>query len=138
MARQSGTAARARRLSVGLTFDTGALIALERRHQRMARVYATAVGDGILITVPAVVVAEWWRGRSDAREMILRGVRVEDTTVAVARLAGEALAAVPGATAIDALVMASAARRGDIVYTSDLADLERLRSYFPAVRLLGA
>jgi hypothetical protein len=104
----------------------------------MARVYATAVGDGILITVPAVVVAEWWRGRSDAREVILRGVRGEDTTVAVARLAGEALAAVPGATAIDALVMASAARRGDIVYTSDLADLERLRSYFPAVRLLGA
>lgn len=137
MARQSGTAARARRLSVGLTFDTGALIALERRHQRMARVYATAVGDGILITVPAVAIAEWWRGRSDAREMILRGVRVEDTTVAVARLAGEALAAVPGATAIDALVMASAARRGDIVYTSDLADLERLRSYFPAVRLLA-
>jgi predicted nucleic acid-binding protein len=137
MARQSGTAARARRLSVGLTFDTGALIALERRHQRMARVYATAVGDGILITVPAVVIAEWWRGRSDAREMILRGVRVEDTTVAVARLAGEALAAVAGATAIDALVMASAARRGDIVYTSDLADLERLRSYFPAVRLLA-
>jgi hypothetical protein len=102
----------------------------------MARVYATAVGDGILITVPAVVVAEWWRDRSDAREMILRGARVEDTTVAVARLAGEALAAVPGATAIDALVMASAARRGDIVYTSDLADLERFRRYFPAVRLL--
>ena len=35
------------------------------------------------------------------------------------------------------LVMASAARRGDIVYTSDLADLELLRSYFPAVRLLA-
>ena len=138
MARQGGTApARSRRLSVGLTFDTGALIALERRHQRMARVYATAVGDGILITVPAVVIAEWWRGRSDAREMILRGVRVEDTTVALARLAGEALAAVPGATAVDALVMASAARRGDIVYTCDLADLERLRSYFPAIRLLA-
>ena len=138
MARQPGTAAaRARRLSVGLTFDTGALIALERRHQRIARVYATAVGDGILITVPAVVITEWWRGRLDAREMILRGVRVEDMTVALAQLAGEALAAVPAATAIDALVKASAARRGDIVYTSDLADLERLRSYFPAVRLLA-
>ena len=138
MARQLDTAAaRSRRLSVGLTFDTGALIALERRHQRMARVYATAVGDGIPITVPAVAIAEWWRGRSDAREMILRGVRVEDTTVALAQLAGEALAAIPGATAVDALVMASAARRGDIVYTSDLSDLERLRSYFPAVRLLA-
>jgi predicted nucleic acid-binding protein len=130
-------AARARRLSVGLTFDTGALIALERRRERMALVYATAVGDGIPITVPAVVIAEWWRGRSHARETVLRGVRIEDTTVQLARLAGEALAAVPGATVIDALVMASAARRGDIVYTSDLADLERLRSHFPTVRLLG-
>ena len=138
MARQRDTtAARPRRLSAGLTFDTGALIALERRRQRMARVYDTAVADGILITVPAVVIAEWWRGRSDAREMILRGVRVEATTVELARLAGEALAAVHDATAVDALVMASAARRGDIVYTSDLADLERLRSYFPAVRLLA-
>ena len=124
-------------MSVGLTFDTGALISLERRRQRMARVYATAVADGIPVTVPAVVVAEWWRGRSDARERILRGVRVEDTTTALARLAGEALAEVPGASAIDALVMASAARRGDVVYTSDFTDLERLQVYFPTVRLLA-
>lgn len=124
-------------MSPGLTFDTGALIALERRHQRIARVYATAVADGIPITVPAVVIAEWWRGRSDVRELILRGVRVEDTTTALARLAGEALAVVPDAGAIDALVMASAARRGDVVYTSDFNDLERLQRYFPTVRLLA-
>ena len=126
------------RVIAGLTFDTGALIALERRRQRMALVYATAVADGLVVTVPAVVVAEWWRGRSDAREIILRGVRVESTTSEVARLAGEALAAVPGATAIDAMVMASAARRGDLVYTSDFADLERLQKYFPTVRILSA
>lgn len=125
-------------MSVGLTLDTGALIALERRRQRMARVYATAVADGLTVTVPAVVVAEWWRGRSDAREIILRGVRVESTTTELARLAGEALAATPGASAIDAIVMASAARRGDVVYTSDFADLERLQQYFPAVKLLAA
>ena len=124
------------RVSAGLTFDTGALIALERRHQRIARVYATAVTDLIPVTVPAIVIAEWWRGRSDAREIILRGVRVEVTTTELARRAGEALAAVAGATAIDALVMASAARRGDVVYTSDIADLQRLQAYFPAVRLL--
>lgn len=124
-------------VSAGLTFDSGALIALERRHQRIARVYATAVEDGIRITVPAVVVAEWWRGRSDVRELILRGVRVEDTTTALAHLAGEALAAVAGAGTIDAVVMASAARRGDVVYTSDFADLARLQAYFPTVRLLA-
>lgn len=125
------------RVSGGLTFDTGALIGLERRHHRIASVYATAVADGIPITVPAVVVAEWWRGRSDARDLILRGVRVEVTTTEHARLAGEALAAVPTATVIDALVMASAARRGDLLYTSDVADLQRLQGYFPAVRLLA-
>jgi predicted nuclease of predicted toxin-antitoxin system len=49
---------------------------------------------------------------------------------------GEALAAVPDATPIDAVVMASAARRGDIVYTSDFDDLNRLRGCFPSVRVL--
>lgn len=121
----------------GLTFDTGALIALERRRQRIARVYATAVADGLAVTVPAVVIAEWWRGRSDARDAILRGLRVESVSAEVARFAGEALAAIPGATAIDAIVMASAARRGDLVYTSDFDDLDKLRRYFPAVRLLA-
>jgi len=33
--------------------------------------------------------------------------------------------------------MASAARRGDVVLTSDFDDLERLRQRFPAVRVLG-
>jgi hypothetical protein len=122
----------------GLTFDTGALTALERRHQRMAQVFSTAVRDGVLVTVPIVVVAEWWRGRRDVRERILRAVRVESTTVELARVAGEALAAVPGATVVDAIVMASAARRGDIVYTSDVDDLSALQAFFPAVRLLAA
>jgi predicted nucleic acid-binding protein len=124
-------------MNLGLTFDTGALIALERRRQRMARVYTTAVADGLIVTVPAAVVTEWWRGRSDASDALLRGVRVEPLDVDLAKLAGEAIAAVPGSTAIDSLVMASAARRGDIVYTSDVEDLTRLRSYFPEVRVLG-
>jgi predicted nucleic acid-binding protein len=122
----------------GITFDTGALIALERRRARMAKIYTTAVTDGVSVTVPAVVISEWWRGRSDAREIILRGVRVELLDAALAKVAGEALAAVKGATPIDALVMASAARRGDVVYTSDLDDLQRLNAYFPAVRVLAA
>jgi hypothetical protein len=124
-------------VSAGLTFDTGALIALERRRQRIAQVYATAVADHIPITVPAIVIAEWWRGRSDVREIILRGLRIEVTNADLAKLAGEALAAVAGATATDAVVMASAALRGDVVYTSDFTDLQRLRAFFPTVRLLA-
>jgi predicted nucleic acid-binding protein len=122
----------------GLTFDTGALIALERRTQRIWEVYRTAMHDGIAVTVPVAIVLEWWRGRTDARERILGGVRVEPLYAELARTAGEALAAVRSATPIDAVVMASAALRGDIVYTSDVDDLERLRVYFPSVRVLAA
>ena len=121
----------------GLTFDTGALIALERRRQRIARIYTTAVMDGLVVTVPAAVVCEWWRGHSDARTTVLRGLRVEPVDVGLAKAAGEAMAAVRGATVVDALVMASAARRGDIVYTSDFDDLDRLRSFFAGVRVLA-
>jgi hypothetical protein len=61
---------------------------------------------------------------------------VEPLLEELAKTAGEAVAAVKGAGAIDAIVMASAATRGDRVLTSDFDDLDRLRSYFPAVRLL--
>jgi len=121
----------------GITFDTGALVALERRRQRMRELVERAMTRGLPITVPADVVAEWWRGRTDLREAILESVDVEPLTEALAKLAGEALAAVRGATPVDAIVMASAATRGDVVFSSDIGDLERLRAYFPGVRVLG-
>lgn len=121
----------------GLTFDTGALIALERRRQRMREILEHALAEDQRITVPADVVGEWWRGRTNVRDRILQSVDVEPLSEALAKRAGEALAAVRQATLVDAIVMASAASRGDIVYSSDVADLERLRSYFPSVRVLG-
>jgi predicted nucleic acid-binding protein len=121
----------------GITFDTGALIALERRSQRIRSLVEMATDRKIRITVPAAVMTEWWRGRTDLREAIVGAVRVEPLTDVLARIAGEALASVAGATSIDAIVMASAAQRGDVVFTSDVDDLERLRAHFPAVRVLG-
>jgi predicted nucleic acid-binding protein len=121
----------------GITFDTGALIALERRGQRARQILERATEQKIRITVPAAVVAEWWRGRTDIRERVLAAIRVEPLSEGLAKLAGEALSSVRGATPIDAIVMASAAQRGDIVYTADVGDLERLAGYFRAVRVLG-
>ena len=121
----------------GMTFDTGMLIALERKRRRAEEFLLRAREQRIVPVVPADAVVEWWRGRSDRREAILAMVNVEALSEKLARLAGEALAAVPGATAIDAVVMASAALRGGVVLTSDPRDLERLRSYFPAVRVLA-
>ena len=123
---------------IGLTFDTGALIGLERRDVRMTRVYAAAVADGVPITAPWVVVAEWWRARSRDRDRILAGVRVEVPDVLLAKAAGEALAHVGrGPSIVGAIGMASAARRGDIVYTADVDDLMRLQAVFRAVRVLS-
>jgi len=123
---------------VGLTFDTGALIGLERRRHAIRRVFATAIEDDIPIVVPTVVVAEWWRRGAHEKErtMILRAVRLEPLEVYVARLAGIAVGLVPGAGTIDAIVMASAASRGDTVYTSDLDDLTRLRERVPEFSLV--
>lgn len=121
----------------GITFDTGALIALERRGQRARQVLERAMEQKVRITVPAAVITEWWRGRSDIRERILAAVRCEPLSDGLAKIAGVALAAVKGATAIDAIVMASAAQRGDVVYTADVSDLEKLAAHFRAVRVLG-
>jgi len=101
----------------------------------MWQVLRGAIEGGLTPVAPADVVAEWWRGRTDIRDHILQTITVEPVTASLAKLAGEAMAAVRGATTVDALVMASAAQRGDAVYTSDVDDLERLRAFFPSVRV---
>lgn len=123
--------------SQGITFDTGVLVALERRKQAAWDTYRRAHERKVRITVPAPVIGEWWRGRTDLREAIRASVHVEPLTDAIARLAGEALAKVKRATAIDAFVMSSAALRGDVVYTDDFEDMERLRAFFQSVKVLA-
>ena len=121
----------------GLTFDTGALIALESRRPLLRKRWLLALAQRRIITAPTVVIAEWWRGRSDLRDEIVASLRVEPLSETIAKVAGQALAAVGGSSTVDAIVMASAAQRGDVVYTSDYDDLERLRAYFPSVRVLA-
>ncbi len=119
----------------GLTFDTGALLGLIARRHRMRKVYDTAVTRGWPMTVPVAVVTEGWRGPNPRYDEVLRVLHVEDMGIVLAKLTGEALAAVPSATTVDAIVMASAALRGDGVYTSDVGDLSRLQRVFPNVRI---
>jgi predicted nucleic acid-binding protein len=123
----------------GLTLDTGALIALERRERRMTLVFATAKADDLPVTVPAAVLVEWLRGHPSRRlplPSLLARVKVEPLSLRLARLAGEALAGMPDkVSVVDAVVMASAAQRGDAVYTSDIPDLQSLQQCFPNVRL---
>jgi predicted nucleic acid-binding protein len=120
----------------GITVDTGFLIALEKNKGRAVALVNFAKHDRLRITVPAAVLAEWWRGRRQSS--YVEALEIEPMSAELARRAGEAIAAVPRATVVDAIVMASAAQREDVVYTSDFDDLARLRDqHFHGVRVMG-
>jgi predicted nucleic acid-binding protein len=126
-----------------ITLDTGALIAIERGKRRGILLLDLAKHRLARLLVPVPVVVEWWRGRTDVRERILDAIGIEPLSLEVARAAGEALAKVKPTSrekslAIDAIVVAFAAARGGIVYTTDVEDLERIQAaHFPSVRILG-
>lgn len=123
----------------GITLDTGALIAWERQKRKMIAVLKAVHEDDLSVTVPTAVLVEWFRGNPRRFNAILDAVKIEDLTETVARSAGEALVGLPGSiTIVDAVVMASAAQRADVVYTSDPHDLEALRKVFPNVKVLEA
>ena len=124
------------RMRPQLTFDTGALIALERRRPHVRLLHQTALLEGIPIIVPSVVIAEWWRKgkRGKERAQILRTLVVEPPSELIARLAGVAVGLI-GAGVVDAIVMASASMRGGLVYTSDVDDLQRLTEVFRNVEV---
>lgn len=103
----------------------------------MTQVFHHASLRGIRMTIPVVVIAEWWRERSDVADTLLAACVVEPMQPSLAKAAGEAVAHIKGAGVVDAIVMASAARRGDVVYTSDVDELVRLKRHFPAVRVLA-
>jgi predicted nucleic acid-binding protein len=120
-----------------ITFDTGALIALERRKERAMKVYTHARDRGLVVAAPNVTLSEWWRGRTDRREGVLRGLLVEPVSNEVMKLAGVALEEVRGATTIDAIVAAFAVQRTGIVYTSDVPAFAALQRFFPALRVFA-
>jgi predicted nucleic acid-binding protein len=120
-----------------ITFDTGAIIALERRKDRAMKVYTHAKERGFVVATPNVTVAEWWRGRTDRREAVWRGLLVEPVSDETVRIAGVALGKVRGATTVDAIVAAFAVQRTGIVYTGDVDDFHALVTFFPALRVFA-
>ena len=94
------------------------------------KVYAHAKERGFVVATPNVAVAEWWRGRSDRREAVWKGLIVEPASDETMKLAGLALGKVRGATTIEAIVAAFAVARTGILYTGDLGDFEALRAFF--------
>jgi hypothetical protein len=112
----------------GITYDAGALIAAERGDRRVWALQRRAIERGIVPTVPAGVLSQGWRGGPQAQlSRLLAGCRIEHLDEARARSAGAACGVAGTADVVDASVVVGAGARGDLVVTSDRADLERLR-----------
>jgi predicted nucleic acid-binding protein len=125
---------------VRYVLDTGALISAERGKARAVRFLRLARIGRARIIVPLPVVAERWRGRTDAREEILAASQVV-APLAVVKAAGVALARakdVDSKLTIDAIVMATAALMDGDVVTGDPGDFDRLAPAFPGVAVLSA
>jgi predicted nucleic acid-binding protein len=117
----------------GATFDTGMLIALQGRNQFALQCLALLRNQRARITIPSTVVAEFWRG--EGRRLLEIG-EIEPLTPRLAEAAGELLAATRRANAIDATVVASAAQRGDQVFTKNEGDLEVLAAQVDGVEVV--
>jgi predicted nucleic acid-binding protein len=121
----------------GLSFDTGILIALERRDTRAWAWMRRATERGTPPVVSTAAVAEAWRGRRQPwLAQALRGCEVTPLSDALARSAGAACAAT-GAQSIDAVIAATAAAGGTPLLTADLDDMHRLTDHFRSLRVVA-
>jgi hypothetical protein len=110
---------------MGVTYDTGALVAADRGERRQWARHRALLARREIPTVPSTVLARAWRGgsRQALLSRLLAGCDIEVLDDARARAAGT-LAARAGTTDIvDASVVEGALRRRDLIVSSDPGDL---------------
>ena len=119
----------------GVVFDTGALIALDHKVRDVVVLVAEARRARNTITVPAGCVAQAWRNpaRQARLAAFLRQPNVDVVAVdnAEARRVGLLLAGTRAKAVVDAQVAICAHRLGQVVLTSDPADIARLSPSVP-------
>jgi hypothetical protein len=121
----------------GLTFDAGALIAADRDDRGFWAHWAEAVSRGIVPVIPTTALSQAWRDPKQVRlARVVNACSVDPLDETLAKAAGELCAKAGVSDVVDASVVASAARRGDVVLTSDPGDLRRLASLTPGVTIL--
>ena len=116
---------------VGVTYDSGMLIAFDRGDRVSLARHAALVRAGQMPTVPAGVLAQVWRSdRQVPLARALRACEVEPLTDDRARAVGRLAAATGHHDVVDLSVVEGALRRGHRVATSDPQGL--LRAGLPA------
>ncbi|HST56182.1 MAG TPA: hypothetical protein VLJ42_09880 [Solirubrobacteraceae bacterium] len=93
------------------------MIAYERGEARVREILAIAYGRGLVPTIPAIALAEVWRG--DARDArvarLIKACVVEPVNESLAHMAGSLGRSVSGAETIDACIAAGVLERHDAV-----------------------
>jgi hypothetical protein len=113
---------------MGVTYDSGALIAAEGRERRIWARHRAFLAIRVVPTVPAGVVAQTWRGggRQAMLSRLLVGCHVEALDGDQARRVGPLAAKASTTDIVDASVVEGALRRVDLVISSDREDLEAI------------
>jgi hypothetical protein len=114
---------------MGVTYDTGALLAAEANRVDLWALHREALRRQVRPVVSAPVLAQAWRGGPQHNlSRLLRGCDVAPMTEDLARQAGRACALAGTSDIVDATVVVFGLGRDDLVVTSDEDDLQHLAS----------
>ena len=113
---------------MGVTYDTGALVAADRGERRMWARHGALLRLREVPTAPAAVVAQAWRGGSGQARLarFLVGCAIESLDDHHARQVGQLLAKASLADVVGGCVTEGALRRRDLVISSHPEDLRAL------------
>jgi hypothetical protein len=113
---------------MGITYDTGALIAADRAERRVWARHRALLALREVPTVPAPVLAQSWRGgsRQALLARLLAGCDVEALDDGQARAVGSLAARAATTDIVDVCVVEGAIRRRDLVVSSDLDNLQAI------------
>lgn len=106
---------------MGVTYDTGALIAADRNDREMWALHLGHLNRDVVPIVPAPVLAEAWRGggRQANLARLLTACAVEAMTQDQAKAVGALAGKAAHDDIVDVTVVEGAIRRGDAVVTSN-------------------
>lgn len=110
-----------------IVYDTGALLAAERRDPDLLALHDELTAARIRPIVPVVVLAQSWRGGPQHQiPRLLKGCDIRPDDERTGRAAGVACAASRTADVVDAIVVTTAVQYQAAVVTSDPGDLTHL------------
>ena len=110
-----------------IVYDTGALLAAERRNPDFLALHDELTAARIRPIVPVVVLAQAWRGGPQHQiSRVLKACDIAPDDERTGRAAGIACAASRTADVVDAIVVATAVRHQAPIVTTDPGDLTHI------------